>query len=133
MRCCACSNLTLLGPSAHIGYPDIDIDYYMQQWRHENTPMIHNDVDRSIAAAERDAAFRHIEFPDRRSEEIERMATGSSTSSDHSHPHGAALNRVETQRDLERHQTELSRIQTAKSQHSATVGRDARGLSLIHI
>ncbi|KAK4132973.1 MFS general substrate transporter [Trichocladium antarcticum] len=99
----------------------------MQQWRHENTPMIHNDVDRSIAAAERDAAFRHIEFPDRRSEEIERMATGSSTSSDHSHPHGAALNRVETQRDLERHQTELSRIQTAKSQHSATVGRDARG------
>jgi len=33
------------------------------------------------------------------------------------------MTRVETQRDLERHHTELSRIQTARSQHSGTVGR----------
>ncbi|KAL2156838.1 hypothetical protein VTH06DRAFT_4215 [Thermothelomyces fergusii] len=33
------------------------------------------------------------------------------------------MSRVETQRDLERDPTELSRIQTARSQHSGTVGR----------
>jgi len=35
------------------------------------------------------------------------------------------MSRVSTQRDLERHPTEISRIQTARSQHSGTVGRSA--------
>lgn len=89
--------------------------------------MIPDNVDRGLAAAERDATSPRIDYEDRRSEEIERVATASSSSSEHTHHQGAILNRVETQRDLERHQTELSRIQTARSQHSNTVGRDARG------
>jgi DHA1 family multidrug resistance protein-like MFS transporter len=86
-------------------------------------PMALDNVDRSLEAVERDAALR-------RSEEIERVVSASSvstSSSDASH-RGAGLNRVETQRDLERHQTELSRIHTARSQHSGTVGRkDTKG------
>lgn len=80
-----------------------------------------NSVDRALEAAERDAAGR-------RSEEIERVATASSVSSSSSEPsrRGVGLSRAETQRDLERHPTELSRIQTARSQHSGTVGRDAK-------
>lgn len=91
--------------------------------------MIQDTVDRSMAAAERDAAVRQDEFPERRSEEIERVASTSSvssSSSDHSDHEGVGMSRVETQRDLERHQTELSRIQTARSQHSGTVGRDLK-------
>jgi DHA1 family multidrug resistance protein-like MFS transporter len=84
--------------------------------------MVPDNVDRSLEAAERDAALR-------RSEEIERVVSASSVSSSSSEAsqRGSGLNRVETQRDLERHNTELSRIQTARSQHSGTVGRDARG------
>ncbi|KAK4043554.1 major facilitator superfamily domain-containing protein [Parachaetomium inaequale] len=82
-----------------------------------------DNVDRALEAVERDAALR-------RSEEIERVVSASSvstSSSDASH-RGAGLNRVETQGDLERHQTELSRIHTARSQHSGTVGRrDTKG------
>jgi len=82
-----------------------------------------DNVDRALEAVERDAALR-------RSEEIERVVSASSvstSSSDASH-RGTGLNRVETQRDLERHQTELSRIHTARSQHSGTVGRkDTKG------
>jgi DHA1 family multidrug resistance protein-like MFS transporter len=33
------------------------------------------------------------------------------------------ISRISTQHDLERHPTELSRINTARSQHSGTVGR----------
>lgn len=33
------------------------------------------------------------------------------------------MSRVNTQRDLERHPTALSRIETQRSQHSGTVGR----------
>jgi DHA1 family multidrug resistance protein-like MFS transporter len=35
--------------------------------------------------------------------------------------------RAATQRDLERHPTMLSRIQTAKSQHAGTIGRSLTG------
>jgi DHA1 family multidrug resistance protein-like MFS transporter len=35
------------------------------------------------------------------------------------------MSRVSTQRDLERHPTEISRIHTQRSQHSGTVGRTA--------
>ncbi|AEO61749.1 hypothetical protein MYCTH_2312265 [Thermothelomyces thermophilus ATCC 42464] len=75
------------------------------------------DIDRAIEAAELDASGR-------RSEEIERVVSASSVSSSSSS--GASrpgMSRVETQRDLERDPTELSRIQTARSQHSGTVGR----------
>ncbi|KAK4150183.1 major facilitator superfamily domain-containing protein [Chaetomidium leptoderma] len=80
--------------------------------------MIPNNADRAIEAAERDAALR-------RSEEIERVVSASSvsTSSSEASHRGVGISRVETQRDLERHTTELSRIQTARSQHSGTVGR----------
>lgn len=84
--------------------------------------MVQDNVDRALEAVERDASLR-------RSEEIERVVSASSVSSSSSEAsqRGTGLNRVETQRDLERHNTELSRIQTARSQHSGTVGRDARG------
>jgi DHA1 family multidrug resistance protein-like MFS transporter len=92
--------------------------------------MFHEDsVDRALEAAELDAAGRRDEFfQQRRSEEIERVATTSSvsTSSSEMSNRGHRMSRVDTQRDLERHPTELSRIQTQRSQHSATVGRDLR-------
>lgn len=86
--------------------------------------MIHDSIDRAIVAAERDAAF-----PERRSEEIERVVSASSistSSSESSHRGGARMSRVSTQADLERHPTELVRIHTQRSQHSATVGRASR-------
>ncbi len=82
-------------------------------------------VDRELVDAEREASPQH--YGRRNSDEIERVATGSSTSTSTSD--GAAtrrqmgMSRISTQRDLERHPTELDRIHTAKSQHSATVGR----------
>ncbi len=81
--------------------------------------MTPDSVDRAIEAAERDAALR-------RSDEIERVASASTDSTESVHEAGLGMHRVETQRDLDRHQTELSRINTARSQHSGTVGRDPR-------
>ncbi|KAJ4307006.1 hypothetical protein N0V88_000380 [Collariella sp. IMI 366227] len=83
--------------------------------------MIPDNVDRALGAAERDAAVRQ-------SGEIERVVSASSVSSSSSElsHRGQPMVRVETQRDLERHQTELSRIQTARSQHTGTVGRDPK-------
>jgi MFS transporter, DHA1 family, multidrug resistance protein len=110
-------------------------------------------VDRGILNAERDAAAHcHPRPPSharanprpprrtateqsyvpRESHEIERVSTGSSTSSLASPAATAAdnlslrtvpMSRISTQPDLERHPTELSRIATHRSQHSATVGR----------
>lgn len=100
-----------------------------------------NDADRALEAIEEQAVANH-----RRSEEIERVvsissvSTSSSSSLDASSYRrtsgavagsgglglGPELDRIETQRDLDRHQTELSRIQTARSQHSGTVGRDVK-------
>jgi DHA1 family multidrug resistance protein-like MFS transporter len=81
--------------------------------------MLENTVDRAVEAAELDASR------ERRSEEIERVISASSVSSSSSEAshRGVGMSRIETQRDLERHQTELSRIHTARSQHSGTVGR----------
>lgn len=96
--------------------------------------------DRYIEKAEQDASPER--FPKRvpetekeeRREEIVRTATASSTgtsltsSSDASQAErdGDNMSRFPTQRDdvvdLERHPTALSRIQTQRSQHSATVG-----------
>ena len=84
-----------------------------------------DEVDREMVEAERDAS---PQMYGRSSHEIERVATASSastsTSSDSvSRRNRIGMSRVSTQRDLERHPTELSRIATARSQHSATVGR----------
>ncbi|TVY83808.1 putative transporter [Lachnellula suecica] len=89
-----------------------------------------NEADREMERAERDASpERFVNTPaGHLSHEIERIPTASSSSSSSSG--GSAtrrdtggMSRVPTQRDLERHPTVLSRIQTAKSQHTGTVGR----------
>ncbi|KAL7624055.1 hypothetical protein AAE478_005612 [Parahypoxylon ruwenzoriense] len=92
-----------------------------------------DEVDRELIRAEEDAQ-QHLSRantegrpPHRPSNEVERVVTATSISTSSSDAaavqrHGG-LSRIPTQRDLERHQTELSRINTARSQHSATVGR----------
>ncbi|RAL61348.1 hypothetical protein DID88_009484 [Monilinia fructigena] len=98
-----------------------------------------NEADREMVRAERDAApgrFSiespiHSPLPRHPSHEIERIPTGSSTSttsSDASSQH-PTISRAPTQHDLERHPTVISRIQTARSQHTGTVGRSATGRS----
>ena len=85
-------------------------------------------VDRELIDAERDATSPS-RYNRRDSHEIERAVTASSvstTSSDgNSTRRQVGMSRVATERDLERHPTELGRIQTQKSQHSGTVGRTA--------
>ncbi|KAK3947241.1 major facilitator superfamily domain-containing protein [Pseudoneurospora amorphoporcata] len=92
--------------------------------------MTPTEADREIAAAEIDASspmtFAGQSFPARRSDEVERVTSTSSvssTSSEERHTRARRISGVSTQHDLERHPTELSRIQTQRSQHSATVGR----------
>ena len=70
----------------------------------------------------------------REHDEIERIPTASSSSSSVSSgplsiSRRSGMSRVPTQRDLERHPTELGRIQTEKSQHNSTVGRSATSKS----
>lgn len=90
-----------------------------------------DDLDRRLSDAEADAA----NFNGRASHEIERVLSASSVStSSNGSVRGrpvtaGGMSRVSTQRDLERHPTELDRIQTARSQHSATVGAAALGRS----
>ncbi len=87
-------------------------------------------VDHELADAEREAASPQ-RYARRASDEIERVASASSSGSDSSALAGAGsrhrpvggMSRMSTQRDLERHPTELDRIQTIRSQHTATVGR----------
>lgn len=82
----------------------------------------HDDVDREILASQQDAR----DYGHRASHEVERVLSASSASSSSSdaslRDRSGGMSRVPTQRDLERHPTELDRIQTARSQHSATVG-----------
>ena len=68
-----------------------------------------------------------------RHETMERTISGVSSSSSGSSSSGHSIERREmgmsrtaTQPDLERHPTALSRIQTGRSQHSATVGASLR-------
>lgn len=91
-----------------------------------------DEVDREIAAAERSASPNR--YHGRESHEIERvMSTSSSSTSSSSasragraYRTGTGISRVSTQNDLERHPTALSRIATARSQHSNTVGRSIK-------
>ncbi|OTB03413.1 hypothetical protein M426DRAFT_321787 [Hypoxylon sp. CI-4A] len=96
------------------------------------------EVDRELFRAEEDAkahisptATRQHSHPHQRaSNEVERVVTASSVSTTSSDPptsrRDGGMSRIPTSRDLERHPTELSRINTARSQHSATVGRSLR-------
>ncbi|KAJ0290683.1 hypothetical protein COL154_001143 [Colletotrichum chrysophilum] len=94
--------------------------------------MAMDEVDREIAAAERAASPER--YHGRESHEIERVLSASSSSSASSvstgrRPFsrtGTGISRVSTQNDLERHPTALSRIATARSQHSNTVGRSIK-------
>jgi DHA1 family multidrug resistance protein-like MFS transporter len=94
-----------------------------------------NEADLEMERNERDASpERFTNIPHGRpSHEIERIATASSVSTSSSEGSVArrerAMSRISTQRDLERHPTVLSRIQTAKSQHTGTVGRSLTGKS----
>lgn len=90
-------------------------------------------VDRDLAEAARAASPDR--YQSRASHEIERVLTASSTSTTSSiqtrprAPSSLAsrnMSRVSTQNDLERHPTELSRIATARSQHTQTVGGGLR-------
>ena len=97
-----------------------------------------DNVDRALERAEEDAASPGAYR--RASHEIERVPTASSASSassagsdtpyrrrrNRAASQVSGVSRVSTQADLERHPTELSRIATARSQHSGTVGRDLR-------
>lgn len=82
----------------------------------------YDQVDRDILASEQDA----LGYGHRASHEVERVLSASSASTSTSNAslrdRSGGMSRVPTQRDLERHPTELDRIQTARSQHSATVG-----------
>ncbi|KAI1432354.1 major facilitator superfamily transporter [Xylaria sp. CBS 124048] len=89
-----------------------------------------DEVDRELMRAETDAqtsAVSPLSQPAKRgSNEIERSALSKLSSSSSEMPgfEMTSMSRVPTSQDLERHPTELSRIRTALSQHSSTVGRD---------
>lgn len=100
-----------------------------------NSAVKMNEADLAMERNERDASperFAHSPHG-RPSHEIERIPTASSSSTDSSA--GSAqrrertMSRVSTQHDLERNPTVLSRIQTARSQHTGTVGRSLTGKS----
>ena len=96
-------------------------------------------VDRDLERAERDASPER--FPSRKSDEYERIqttVTASSSSSatsarsvtreemNMSRINTQGISRINTERDLERHPTALSRIHTQRSQHVGTVGRSLK-------
>lgn len=88
-------------------------------------------VDRDLERAETDASLKQFPQDNRRDGELERLESAlSSSSSLTSSPsvirEEMGMSRIQTGRDLERHPTELSRIDTHRSQHSGTVGRSLR-------
>ena len=85
-------------------------------------------VDRDLEKAERRASPERFPEPKiendlQRQETVASNATSSSTSSASIVREEMGMSRVNTQRDLERNPTALSRIATERSQHSGTVGR----------
>lgn len=89
-----------------------------------------DEVDRELSLAERSASPSRFPSRVRGSDEIERVASTVSTSTTSSNvsesiarPTAMGISRMSTQHDLERNPTMLSRIETARSQHSGTVGR----------
>ncbi|KAI1083725.1 MFS general substrate transporter [Whalleya microplaca] len=90
-----------------------------------------DEVDREMLEAQKDARSpsqgagpaRPLHRP---SSEVERVLSATSvstSSSDGGARRVGGMSRVPTSRDLERHPTELSRIQTARSQHDFTIGK----------
>jgi len=96
-----------------------------------------NEADKEMERNERDASPKRFEnIPHgrlSREVELERTVTASSastTSTDSSAVRRQVpMNRVATQSDLERDPTVMSRVQTARSQHTGTVGRSHTGKS----
>ena len=95
-------------------------------------------VDRDLEKAERDASPERFPEPyaepkEAVEERLQRASTASSGSSSSTSSSSASaarqetgISRLNTQRDLERHPTALSRIHTARSQHLSTVGKSLR-------
>lgn len=88
------------------------------------------DRDNAAAGVETTAERAHITNARQLSHEAQRTGTGNSStssSSDPPYPNDIGLSRTHsTQADLERRHTSMSRIQTARTQHSGTVGRGPR-------
>ena len=87
-------------------------------------------VDRDLEKAEDDANPSRFPLAKSEHDQLQRTETTSSGSSSSSASsvvrEEMRMSRVNTQRDLERHPTALSRIETQRSQHSATVGRSLK-------
>ena len=89
-------------------------------------------VDRDLEKAERDASPER--FPAPKSEGYGQVRRGSAATSSSTGSTSSAsvvreemgMSRINTQRDLERHPTALSRIETQRSQHSGTVGKSLK-------
>lgn len=98
--------------------------------------MVMNDADQQMEKAERDASPNRFPPAFRRSHEVERRqsivsSSGSSISSGSVARGDIGMSRVNTsahghQLSQVRSHVELGRIQTARSQHSGTVGRGSR-------
>lgn len=87
-----------------------------------------DEADQEIQSAEQQASAQI--YPDgqrRDTRELERVELASITSSSSSEESDVrretGMSRLNTQADLERHPTMLSRIQTARSQHAGTIGK----------
>ena len=84
-------------------------------------------VDRDLEKAERSASPNR--FPESKEDDLHRHETTASNATSSSESSASVvreemgMSRIDTQRDLERHPTHLSRIATERSQHSGTVGR----------
>ena len=88
-------------------------------------------IDRDLEKAEEDASSSRFPVAKAENDQLQRTETTSSGSSGSSSASSVVreemrMSRVNTQRDLERHPTALSRIETQRSQHSGTVGRSLK-------
>ncbi|KAF4587640.1 major facilitator superfamily [Ophiocordyceps camponoti-floridani] len=93
-----------------------------------------DDADREVISAEADAAAPEY-YQRRNSDEVERIVSASSVSTVSSMHTPGARNRmsyISTHRDLDRHYTELSRIETQRTQHFGTVGSSAASVAAQH-
>ena len=92
-------------------------------------------VDRDLEKAEEDASPKRCQDGTTDAEKSRRrshsasIASSSSSSSASVVREEMRMSRVNTQRDLERHPTALSRIETHRTQHSGTVGRSTTSRS----
>lgn len=92
-------------------------------------------VDRDLEKAETEASpERFAPHKQDGGQKLERVGSAATASSSSGSSASSAsivreeigMSRIQTGRDLERHPTELSRIETHRSQHSNTVGRSLR-------